>query len=314
MKHLLSILLGASLLAACSSDEGVAPADADGRVPLRIVAGIEPQVEGATRAVETAWEAGDAIGVYMTIHNLTTPFTSDNREAKNLQYTFDDGTNYETSGNTYRLFTPQSGKMYLTEQSVDVYGYYPYDDAADLDPTAIPVDVSVQTSQKAIDFMRARTGNVNNNNASIELMFHHRLTKLVFNLRQGEGLLEKELNDATYLGVTIDHQSVSATYNIYSDAIIVAPDNKVINTVRATAAPTGYVRTFEAIVLPNGPSNPATPRTVTITFYRKSDDTIVNTFTIGSGTYFNAGYKYVYNVTVNATSIQVDTQKYTEQW
>lgn len=309
------------LFTACNSDEDRTPADSDGRVPLRIAAGIDGTPLALTRAVETAWEANDQIGVFMTARNNASTLyaDADGTEGDNMKYTFDDGANYETYGNTYRLFTPNSKKIYLSSDPVDVYGYYPYaatkrDGTTALDPTAIEIDVSSQTSQKAIDLMRARTGNVNNEDAAIELLFQHRLVKLEFNLKQGEGLLPEELKDASYLGMTIGGQPVTATYNIYTDAFTIEAGNHTITPVRASSAPTGYVRTFEAIVLPNGVNNPAESRTVTITFYQKEKDIITNTFTISSGTYFNPGYKYVYNVTVNATSIQVSSDKYTEQW
>lgn len=320
-KRFIILPLTLALLTACSNDEDD-KSRTDKRVPLEIVASIDLQAQMFTRAVETAWESGDKIGVYMILHSATTPAIYEDAEhtkGENMPYTFDDGTNYETYGNTYRLFTPNSKKIYLSETSVDVYGYYPYaakkkNNTDDLDPTAIEIDVSNQTSQKAIDFMRARTGNMNNENIAIELLFQHRLVKLVFNLKQGEGLLEDELKDASSLTMTIGGQPVAATYNLYNDAFIITAANNDITPVKASSAPTGYVRTFEAIVLPNGASNPANNRTVTIEFFRNSKDIITNTFTIPGSTYFEKGFKYTYNVTVNATSIQVDPTKYTEQW
>ena len=321
-KRFIILPLTLALLTACSNDEDEKSHTSDKRVPLEIVASIDLQAQMFTRAVETAWEAGDKIGVYMILHSATTPAIYEDAEhtkGENMPYTFDDGTNYETYGNTYRLFTPNSKKIYLSETSVDIYGYYPYaakkkNNTDDLDPTAIEIDVSNQTSQKAIDFMRARTGNMNNENIAIELLFQHRLVKLVFNLKQGEGLLEDELKDASSLTMTIGGQPVAATYNLYNDAFIITAANNDITPVKASSAPTGYVRTFEAIVLPNGASNPANNRTVTIEFFRNSKDIITNTFTIPGSTYFEKGFKYTYNVTVNATSIQVDPTKYTEQW
>lgn len=315
------MMMTVGLLAGCSNDDPTL-ADNGERVPLRIAASIDAHAEGITRAVNTAWESEDKIGVFITERNSTTKLYKDTNgtEGQNLLYTFNDGTNYETNGNTYRLFSPAK-KIFLSSDPVDVYGYYPYraqdsngDDIDDLPPTTIPIDVSSQTKQESIDFMRAKTSNVSNGNATIDLKFYHRLVKLVFNLKQGEGLLTDELKDASYLGVTIGNQPTTATYNIYNDAFTITPGYYDITPVRTASPTTGYVRTFEALVLPNGANNPVTDRTVTITFYRRLEDQIINTFTIPSSTYFTAGTKYTYNVTVNATSIQVDAQKYTEQW
>ena len=334
LKYTCQLLALSLIIAACSSDaEDLKPGEGDERVPLQIVASIDAQANGITRASETAWDAGDHIGVYVTETGKETPFTGVNdTPANNLKFTFDDGTNYETYGNTYRLFTSSTSKIFLSSEAVDVYGYYPYvettTDGGDVkpDPKKMNIDVSNQTSQKTIDFMRARKGNVNNGTAAIELLFKHRLVKLVFNLKQGEGLLPNELNDATYLGMVIKDQYCKATYDIYADdngspfTIETSSGKKDIYPAKAAAAPTGYVRTFEAIVLPNSTgtyavtNNPAVNRTVEITFYRRADDQIVNSFVIPAATLFRAGYKYTFNVTVNALTVTVDTEKYTEQW
>ena len=315
-KRLFYILTSMVLLVACNKDdENQSTTGNDKRVSLEIAANIGMQAEGTTRAAETHWDEGDQIGVYVQKKDGTIFVDDASTAGKNLLYTFNDGTNYETNGSTYRLFAP-SKKIYISSDPVDVYGYYPYNASASLDPTAIPVSVEDQSSQERIDFMRAKKTNVSNGNVSIELLFYHRLVKLVFNLKQGEGLLPDELADATYLGVTISNQPYEATYNVYTDAFTFRQgySNNIIYPVRAASATTGYVRTFEAIVLPNGPNNLQVDRTVTITFYRKSEDTIVNTFKISGATTFVSGNKYTYNVTVNATSIEVDPLKFAEQW
>lgn len=315
-KRLFYILTSMTLLVACNKDdENQSTTGNDKRVSLEIAANIGMQAEGTTRAAETHWDEGDQIGVYVQKKDGTIFVDDASTAGENLLYTFNDGTNYETNGSTYRLFAP-SKKIYISSDPVDVYGYYPYNASASLDPTAIPVSVEDQSSQERIDFMRAKKANVSNGNVSIELLFYHRLVKLVFNLKQGEGLLPDELADATYLGVTISNQPYEATYNVYTDAFTFTQghSNNIIYPVRAASATTGYVRTFEAIVLPNGPNNLQVDRTVTITFYRKSEDTIVNTFKIPTATNFVSGNKYTFNVTVNATSIDVDPLKFAEQW
>jgi len=331
LKYIYKLLALSLTVAACSSDTDNLKPDEDGEgVPLRILAGINVQAESLTRASETSWAENDQIGVYVTENNSTTIFTDMNGKAlKNLKFTFNDGSNYETfvnSHHTYRLFTSGEDKVFLSADPVTVYGYYPYVNDLDMDPTAMPIDVGDQTSQEAIDFMWVKKGNVNNGTAAIELLFMHRLVKLVFNLKQGEGLLPNELNDATYLGMRLLGQKYLATYNIYkaeaeNPFTVELASTKDITPKRMPSAPTGYVRTFEAIVLPNivGNSatvtnNPAIDRTVEITFYRRTDDQIVNRFTIPAGTALKAGYKYTFNVTVNATTITVDPLKFAEQW
>lgn len=315
--------MGFVLLTACSNDSD--ENSNDERVPLRIAACIDTQVQGTTRAIETRWEDDDQIGIYMTTYRTTNIFTDgDGTRGENLEYTFGDSDyeTWESNTHTYRLFTSSSKKIYLSSTSVDVYGYYPYsatmhDGRSAVDPKAIEIDVSNQTSQKAIDFMRAKTENVNNNVTAIQLLFEHKLVKLVFNLKQGEGLQPNELKNATIEAFTVGGQPTNASYNIFSDAILITPGDNAItpHEMAMSSVPDGYVRSFEAIVLPNAEgTNPAADRTVTITFYTHADDPITNTFTIDSATPFEPGCKYVYNVTVNATSILVNPEKYAEQW
>ena len=315
----------AAILAACSDDGDPTLSDNGGRVPLIIQAGIDMQARAYTRASETSWEYDDKIGVFVTNHNSKSLYTDDAAGGKgnNLLYSFDDGENYETWGNTYRLFTPATQKLYLSTTTVDVYGYYPYQelsednypDPALTDPEGtvimpnIPINVKDQTPQKKIDFMRSRPLSASNSNAAVKLMFEHKLVKLVFNLKPGEGLLSNELEEPITLSLTIKNQPTKATYDMKEDEFsIVGESNNDIIPFTAPSAPVGYVRTYEAIVLPN--SN--TSHKVEIEFYKKEKDKITNTFTIDTS--LRSGYKYTFNVTVNAVSVTVDTEKYTEQW
>ena len=309
VKKVLYILTGMMLLTACSGDnDGQTPAEKDARTALQIVAGIDLPVRSTTRAVETAWEASDMIGVYMTEHGTANTYKDeDQTEAANMPYIFDDGTNYETNGNTYRTFSPTSKKIYLSTSAVDVFAYYPYT-ATPIVPDALEISVADQSKQEKIDFMRAKTESVTNSNASIRLLFYHKLVKLVFNLKQGEGLLTDELASANFLGIKVKNQPPSASYNLYTDAFSGFGSNIDIVPVESNTIADGYVKTFEAIVLPSE----SLTHTVEITFYQKLEDKVVNTFTINTA--LLSGHKYTYNVTVNANSINVDLEKYTEQW
>ena len=80
VKKVLYILTGMMLLTACSGDnDGQTPAAKDARTALQIVAGIDLPARGTTRAVETAWEASDMIGVYMTEHGMTTIYKDEDQ-------------------------------------------------------------------------------------------------------------------------------------------------------------------------------------------------------------------------------------------
>lgn len=312
MKKILIVLTTALLLAACSNDNDPAAINDGRRVPLQVRGYIADTPLGITRAHDTTWETGDQIGLYALPHdNITTPI----EDGSNVCYVFAGATAF-TSSTSIKL--PETG-------SIDVYGYYPYSSDPTINPTAVAVNLSTQNPQKNIDLMT--TGKVSTsthdgntlisiNEPSCELLFRHRLTKLEFNLTF------IDFDDIKNTSLTIGSQKTTATYNIYTDELTYG-SGEAYQTITAAeiSSSNDNQKTFEAIVLPNHADNNRTPneRKVTIVVDGKSYSfTIVKT---GADTNnkvltdsFDAGYKYVYNVTVYPFTITVDPDKYTEQW
>ena len=315
MKKILILLTITLLLAACSSDSDPAVTNDGRRVPLQVTGYIADIPRGITRAYDTSWESGDKIGLYVMPHdNTETPID----DGSNVCYVLSDspGETYDSriDKNTYKAFTTSTPITLPTTGSVDVYGYYPYSSGA-ANPTAVAVNVSTQNSQKSIDLMT--TGKVERTtqdigsplisiaNPECQLLFQHKLTKLVFNLNLSE------MGTVSTTSLTIGSQRTTATYNLYTNRFTFTGDaNQTITAVESATVPTGYDKTFEAIVLPNNDTtNPAVDRKVTIVVNGRS-----YTFTIGNATSFASGHKYIYNVTVYPFSVFVDSQKFTEQW
>jgi hypothetical protein len=294
------------LLAACSSDSDPAATNEGRRVPLQVTGYIADIPLGITRAYDTWWEENDQIGLYAVLSNTVTPIG----DGSNVCYVT--GSRGETSGSVYMPFTTSTSITLPATGNIDVYGYYPYSDGATT-PTAVAVNVSAQNSQKDIDLMT--TGKVSTTthtgsipisiaNPSCELLFYHRLTKLVFKL---------DLTEMVTVGttsLTIGSQKTAGAYDIYDNVLTCSGDaNKAISAAVGTKT-NDLQMSFEAIVLPNNTTdNPAVDRIVTIVVDSRS-----YTFTISNATSFDAGKRYVYNVTVYPLTITVDTDKYTEQW
>lgn len=305
MKKLLILLTISVLLAACSSDSDPAATNDGRRVPLQVTGYIADIPLGITRAFYSSWESGDEIGLYaLPQGDTTTPIDG----GSNVCYVT--GSGGDTSAPVYMPFTTSTSITLPATGNIDVYGYYPYSDVA-TNPEALEVDVSAQNSQKDIDLMT--TGKVSTTthnsstpisiaNPSCELLFHHRLTKLVFNL---------DLTEMVTVGttsLTIGSQKTAGTYDIYDNVLTCSGDaNKAISAVGTKTDELHW--SFEAIVLPNNTTNLAVDRTVTIVVDGRS-----YTFTIGKATSFDTGNRYVYNVKVYPLTITVDTDKYTEQW
>ena len=315
MKKILILLTITVLLAACSSDSDPAVTNDGRRVPLQVTGYIADTPLGITRAAGSAWDAADQIGLYAVQSNTTTPIEG----GSNVGYVLT-GSPGPTNGIDYKVFTSISTSISMpSEGNIDVYGYYPYN-AETTDPTALAVNLNIQTEQKSVDLMTTdkedhtihgdnTSPSINKVTPSCQLLFHHRLTKLVFNLKAGEDFSSSDIEGATSL--TIGSQRITATYNLYTDVLTCTGDvNQTISAVALATANTGYAKTFEAIVLPNNDAtNPAVDRKVTIIVSGRP-----YAFTIGNATSFASGHKYVYNVTVYPFSIIVDPQKFTEQW
>ena len=324
MKKILIFLTITVLLAACSSDSDPAVTNDGRRVPLQVTGYIADTPLGITRAAGSAWDAADQIGLYAVQSNTTTPIEG----GSNVGYVLT-GSPGPTNGIDYKVFTSISTSISMpSEGNIDVYGYYPYN-AETTDPTALAVNLNIQTEQKSVDLMTTdkedhtihgdnTSPSINKVTPSCQLLFHHRLTKLVFNLKAGEDFSSSDIEGATSL--TIGSQKTTATYNIYTDELTCVGESNQTITAAVGSTKSGYEKTFEAIVLPNdADNNPAIDCKVTIvvdgrsysfTIIRTGEESNIKVKTVS----FFAGYKYEYNVTVYPFTITVDPDKYTEQW
>ena len=313
------------LLAACSSDSDPAVTNDGRRVPLQVTGYIADIPRGITRAHDTSWESGDKIGLYVMPHdNTETPID----DGSNVCFVLSDrpGETYDSDRKiyTYKAFTTSNPIILPTTGNIDVYGYYPYSSGA-TNPTAVAVNVSTQNSQKSIDLMTTGTVStttqggatpISITNPTCELLFHHKLTKLVFNLNLSE------MGTVSTTSLTIGSQRTTATYNLYTKKLTCSGDaNQTISAVESATVPIGYDKTFEAIVLPNVATNisPTAGRTVTIVVDGRSYTFTIAVTGVSSSnkvvtSLFEEGKKYIYNVKVYPFTIEVDTDKYTEQW
>jgi hypothetical protein len=190
-----------------------------------------------SRPSGTAWNAGDAIGVFMVKSGSVTVA----EEALNKKYTV--GNAGETG-----FFVPASpvdnnAVHYPSDGSpVDFIAYAPY--RQDVAALSCPVDVSGQSSPAAIDLLYATTAE-GYSRATADpalLRFAHQLARLELNITAGEGVSASSLAD---LSVVIKGMNTAATFNLadgtLSNAGTVA--DVVLRTVSA-----GQI--YDAVVLP----------------------------------------------------------------
>ena len=272
------------LLAACGNDNEGAALENDGRVALQVTSDIHVQ----TRAYNDTWESGDAIGIYM-LNGETT-------EAENYKYTTG------TTGTSGTFTADAANTIYfpIGGDSRDFTAYYPYRET--IANNIYPVDVTTQTSQKAIDLMGAvKVTGKNKNKPAVAFEFQHKLVKLAMTIQpDGTSLTAENMKD---LKVEITNQPVKGTYDVVKggDVIVttpVAPDKAVDIELLTNADGTAA----EGIVLPN-----TSTEGMYLRFTLKDIDTPF-TWNINSAEkskQFQAGSKYVYTITIGKTGIAV---------
>lgn len=267
----------AVLLAGCGQEETILP-EGDGTA-LRVTSRIEEA--SLTKAVDKAWTAGDAIGIYQ-LNDGTVEIA--NRK-------------YETAKGDGD-FTPAEGAIYLPVDGTgrDFAAYYPWNAGLGESGT-YTADLTAQANQEAIDLMVAEpvTG-ISKTNETANLKFHHKLSKLRLTVKNGEGLASADLAGLT---VRITAQKTACTYNILTNTLTPTAEATVAITLKTTEDGTFA----EGIVCPN-----------------ESVDGMELTFTVKGETYawplnssttttkFEAGKKYLYNITVNRIGLVVTSE------
>lgn len=136
-----------------------------------------------TRATATAFESGDAMGVYVSQYDgeVAVPLQVSGNYANNVKSTFD-GSKWVNSP-----------AIYWADGKFDVFAYYPYDKPASVDEYKFSVALDQSTSEtadalsgyEASDFLWAKATGISKMDA-VPLTFKHGLSKVVINLVKGE--------------------------------------------------------------------------------------------------------------------------------
>lgn len=269
-----AVALAALLLTACQNDEETMQTDT--RVSLQVTSGIQ------TRAYDDQWEENDDIGIFgFTQGDAPTQAYS------NVRYV-------TTGGNG--TFTPDGTTIYLPTDgsSLDFVAYYPH--TTDLENGIYTVDVENQSDQSTIDLMAAGKQRADRVNAKVNFNFKHKLSKIVFNFADGDGMALSELAG---MKVQLTGQRTLATFDVTKpeSAVNVDTGEPVTLTLNTVANGTSA----EGIVLPS----------------ENFDGMTLHLALVDGGSFFNwdlnnssankfeAGKKYVYDITVNRTGLSV---------
>lgn len=167
---------------------------------------------GITRAVDSDWEAGDAIG--LTMYN--SDYSEQIGGIYNKRYTTPagDGT-FNTATPSDTLYFPQNGS------SVTFVSYYPYQ-ASLTNDMLLHWSVLNQSVLQDIDLMTSEhISGFSKTDPDVQLHFHHRLSKLIFILSvQDDGdFVSLEDCDLTLKGMI-----TGKTYDLVNDVFTTQSD------------------------------------------------------------------------------------------
>jgi endonuclease G len=263
----LQVAFAAALLlfvAACRKDRANDVIDVAAN-EVRFSASINGQL--VTKAANNAWDANDAIGVFMK-----TGTGLSNALASNKSYTTTAGDGeFKPTATDQAIFYPETG-------TVDFVAYYPYKQA--LAGTSYSVNVTDQTNQAAIDLMYAQANGISRSSNAAQLVFAHQLSKLEITVKNGTGVPA-----LTGLSATIVGLKTTAAFDLASGTL--SSQAQVANIQAKTGVKNG-VTIAEAIVVPT------TDETGTKVVFAIAGKTY--TWTLPAGARFDAGKKYTAEV------------------
>ena len=297
-KHLLSAItiIAAGAFVSCNQNEdGIDNSNSNIKKEVRFSSNITKVELPSTRMSGTQWDANDSIGIFM--FEKTAKEIVENKE--NIKYT-------TIAGGETGAFLPANEPIFFPDNGDEVrfMSYYPYNSGIS---TTYNVNVSDQTNQPAIDLLYCFADTAFYHKLSsgkkVSLVFNHKLTRIIVNIKPGEGLLADDVNNTV---VTFEGFNTKADFNLISGALDNPEEVQNITPLKMTTATGGYTLSFESIVIPV-----TDPSSAKIVFDLKNgdEDLQVNSDLFSwkfSTEELKSGFEYIYNVTVKRSGIIVD--------
>ena len=246
----------------------------------------------ATKATETAFEAGDKIGVYITAYEGSTPqaLQLGGNYKNNNPVTFD-GTEWTADPVIY---------WDETIAKYDVYAYYPftYPESVDEMPFSVALDQGVAETADALgayeasDFLYAKTTGVTSEGGEVNLLFRHKMSKLTVNIIKGEDFEGDIPEDMT----VYVHSTVADCLIDLSTGDVVKDPYAPAQTITAKKIDAG---THTAIIVPQMLANKKP--LIEIIFRNVS-------YMVESKFNFKSGMHHVLNITLNNNPDKVNIE------
>ena len=283
-------MLGLALLIAsgCSSEDSPEtpkplPEPVPGQMPISLHCGIANIVSKAT---DTAFEAGDRIGLYVVNYEGTAPGTllPSGNHADNIAFTYDG------------QWTPATPIYWQDETTpADFYAYYPYDstphDPADW-PFETKADQSTEAAYKASDLLWGKANNVKPTANAVNITMRHLLSCAAIQIVPGNGFTEEELKTAD-IQVQLNGLTCQATVDLNNGTVTAGSHTTNVTLLRGTG------NNFKALIIPQ--TVPEADDFLTVTIDGE-------TFHMPKGFTFVSGKRHTFTVTVRklSTGINID--------
>ncbi|MDD3038680.1 fimbrillin family protein [Bacteroides sp.] len=265
------LLLFEGVLAGCSDNR---EEQAFESTPVRIGANIGNL--NATTPLEP-FEENATIGIFMEPETAVMTFHAENRKYYKSEGEQNSGFVPVTPDQT--LYYPMDGS------TVSFSAYAPHKD--EVTEGIVPIDLSVQTSLAPLDLLYAdRVSGMSASQPNVSFVFKHMLTKLHFELKQGENVTEDEL---LHTLVEVRNISTRASFQLATGSLI----NRSTTESSITARKESGKPIAVAILLPIEDANG-----IEFTF-TLGDETL--RYVVPAGQSFMAGAQYNYTVKINGS-------------
>lgn len=230
-------VVGLAVLALTACENDANEHSSDGRTAL-VVSSTTIAGQPATRATDTAWEAGDAIGITMFEAGTSTLVPANPVAGK---YTTADGKGaFAPADKDNTLYYPTQNKK------ADIVAFYPY--APLTGEAVVPVSVASQTKLSAIDLMVAdKLTDKSATDDAVTLTFRHKLVKLDITVDKEDTAAGIDLSKAV---VSISGAPLKASWNLAAEALTVDAASKASVELPATYTAATDRLSAEAILLP----------------------------------------------------------------
>lgn len=297
----LPLVACAAMLAGCTADDTL-PANGSSDTPVVFTTSLQsvalPAAQSATPHTrtdigadgETVWTQGDAVGVFMLTAGGTIPDDIIS-EVNNIKY------NAAPSG----TLTPANTPVYYPRTGkVDFIAFYPYSDKGTGNGKITAdykygISVADQSHPENIDVLYAKAENKERTQSPVDLRFKHVLSKIMLNIKLGDGLTGLTADKIT--AVILTGMPATATLSL-QDGTLAPGTTANISAVKTTTPSPGATATFTALVPPQAAGS-----------YTRNVIVMVNgeeyTGTIPGADAYVSNEMYIYPVTVQKTGISI---------